>query len=162
MKCCCLCCETLLPYLSYLNNPQLSPAVTPVSVSVTSMQRTQLPSKAAFQRETSLSPEETARMLPVTDQETRQTGLPKEWSCTGFQAVSPLRLVHMSTRPSSPQLATVSTPGVVAGAQATSLRGGRKGSGGRGGEGGGKLSGSGRDSGRRAKRAEQFTVLSLT
>lgn len=78
------------------------------------------PSRFCFQRDTSLSPDDTANTLPVTDQETRHTGAGKVFISAADQGPEACDCVQMTTPLSSEQLATMLHGIPVAGAQATS------------------------------------------
>mmetsp|Transcript_15301 Transcript_15301/g.61529 ORF Transcript_15301/g.61529 Transcript_15301/m.61529 type:complete len:491 (-) Transcript_15301:175-1647(-) len=75
---------------------------------------------SSFQSETSSSPAETARMLPATDQRTRQTGWSKAWTSLGSQTASSVWSVQTRTVLSSEHEATIEAGMPVKGAHETS------------------------------------------
>lgn len=78
------------------------------------------PSRFCFHRDTSLSPDDTARTFPVIDQETRHTGAGKVFISAADHGPEGCDCVQMTTPLSSEQLATMLHGIPVAGAQATS------------------------------------------
>lgn len=80
-----------------------------------------MPLRFCFQRDTSLSPDETASTFPVIDQETRHTGAANVFISVADQGPEACDCVQMTTPLSSEQLATMLHGMPVDGAQATSL-----------------------------------------
>ena len=95
------------------------PGVDPLP-RLTSLMHTHWPSTVSFHRLTLLSPPETAKMLPVTDQETCQTTSSKVCKTRWFQELEVPSLVQRMTRRSWEQLAITVRDKPIDGAQAAS------------------------------------------
>ena len=87
---------------------------------LTSLMHTHWPSTVSFHRLTLLSPPETAKMFPVTDQETCQTTSSKVCKTRWFQELEVPSLVQRITRRSWEQLAITVRDKPIDGAQAAS------------------------------------------
>ena len=87
---------------------------------LTSLIQTHWPSTVSFHKLTLLSPPETARIFPVTDQETCQTTSSKVCRTRWFQLLETPSLVHRMTRRSWEQLAITVRESPIDGAHAAS------------------------------------------